>query len=114
VMNSRRFIAQCLACFRIRNSTQGSAALRDFDPVYVPDGSKASEVIAGQILEGVGHTERVAGRVLVLPTGTAVTPEQIDGICRVIQVAIANAEKVNEHLDRKRGGSQIVEAPAAH
>lgn len=60
------------------------------------------------------NTERVAGRVLVLPTGTAVTPDQIDGICRIIQVAIANTAKVNEHLDRKRGGSQIVEAPAAH
>lgn len=60
------------------------------------------------------HTERLAARVLVLPTGTAVTPDQISGICRVIQLAVGNAEKVNDHFDRNARGEKIVEAPAAH
>ena len=52
------------------------------------------------------QTERVASRVLVLPTGTAVGPEQVAGVCRVIRLAVANAAGVNAQLDAAR-------APAA-
>jgi len=45
------------------------------------------------------NTERVASRVLVLPTGTGVNPDEISGICRIVRLAIANAGKVNEQLD---------------
>src|SRR5262249_838880 len=39
VMKSRRLTAQYLPCFRAkRNSTQGTAALRDFEPIYVDVG----------------------------------------------------------------------------
>ena len=31
------------------------------------------------------HTERIAGRVLVLPTGTAVDPEQVGEICALVR-----------------------------
>ena len=46
------------------------------------------------------NTERVASRVLVLPTGTGVNPDEISAICRIVRLAIANAGKVNEQLDR--------------
>ena len=45
------------------------------------------------------QTEHVASRVLVLPTGTAVTQEQITAICRIIQLAVAEAEAINRQLD---------------
>jgi dTDP-4-amino-4,6-dideoxygalactose transaminase len=54
------------------------------------------------------QTERVASRVLVLPTGTAVGQEQVAGVCRVIRLAIANAEEVNAQLNTGR-----VPAPVA-
>jgi len=37
---------------------------------------------------------------LVLPTGTAVSVEEITAICRIIRLAVANAPKVNEHFDK--------------
>lgn len=40
------------------------------------------------------ETERLARRVLSLPTGTAVDEEAIVTICRIIRVALANAELV--------------------
>ena len=43
-------------------------------------------------------TEEVAKRVLVLPTGTAVTPEQISIICSIIRTAIENAPHVKGKL----------------
>jgi len=44
------------------------------------------------------QTEKVAQRVLVLPTGTAVTPDQISIVCSIIRTAIENAPKVKERL----------------
>ena len=49
------------------------------------------------------HTEQVCSRVLVLPTGTGISPDEITGICRILRLAIANAAKVNEQLDRVDG-----------
>jgi dTDP-4-amino-4,6-dideoxygalactose transaminase len=46
------------------------------------------------------HTERLASRVLILPTGTAVGRDQITGICRVIRMAVGDAVAVNEQLRR--------------
>ncbi len=43
-------------------------------------------------------TERVCNRVLVLPTGTAIHPEDIAAICRVIRVALENGPAVRERL----------------
>jgi dTDP-4-amino-4,6-dideoxygalactose transaminase len=57
------------------------------------------------------ETERVAARVLVLPTGTAVGPEQIAGICRVIRLAVANAAAVNQQLDTGRVPEPVAVAP---
>jgi dTDP-4-amino-4,6-dideoxygalactose transaminase len=44
------------------------------------------------------ETERLAGRVLSLPTGTAVGPEEIRAICQAIRFVIENSEAVRERL----------------
>jgi dTDP-4-amino-4,6-dideoxygalactose transaminase len=46
------------------------------------------------------NTEKVASQVLVLPTGTAVSLEEITAVCRIIRLAVANASKVNAHFDK--------------
>lgn len=50
---------------------------------------------AGMLLP---KTEQVASRVIVLPTGTAVGPDEVSGVCRVIRLALSNPQKVNERL----------------
>jgi len=44
------------------------------------------------------QTEKVASRVLVLPTGTAVGPEEIAGVCDIIRTALAQAVAVRLSL----------------
>jgi dTDP-4-amino-4,6-dideoxygalactose transaminase len=44
------------------------------------------------------HTERIAKRVISLPTGTAVTVEDIEGIYRVIRLAICNGRYLMTRL----------------
>lgn len=44
------------------------------------------------------QTEKVAQRVLVLPTGTAVPPEQISIICTIIRTALGHAPEIKEKL----------------
>jgi len=44
------------------------------------------------------HTEAVAGRVLVLPTGTAVTPADIEQICAIIRSALEHRVQIQEAL----------------
>ena len=44
------------------------------------------------------RTEEVAGRVLLLPNGTAIGPEHVEGICRLITRAAHHAEPLREHL----------------
>jgi hypothetical protein len=58
------------------------------------------------------QTERVASRVLVLPTGTAVGPEQVAGVCRVIRLVVANAASVNEQLNCGRVPAPVATAAA--
>ena len=45
------------------------------------------------------ETERVAERVLSLPTGTAIGPEEIRAICNIIRLALQNVEAVNMRLE---------------
>jgi dTDP-4-amino-4,6-dideoxygalactose transaminase len=48
-------------------------------------------------------TEALANRVLVLPTGTAVTPEDVAGICAIIRLAVAHGGDLHAQLaDRAR------------
>jgi dTDP-4-amino-4,6-dideoxygalactose transaminase len=41
------------------------------------------------------ETEKLALRVLSLPTGTAVGPEEIQQICRIIKLVVENSEKIS-------------------
>ena len=45
------------------------------------------------------QTERISARVLVLPTGETVSPDDIRRVCSIIRVAVENADGLMEHLD---------------
>lgn len=45
-------------------------------------------------------TERLAGQVLVLPTGTAVSPDDIAQIAQLIAFAVANGPAISRELNR--------------
>ena len=44
------------------------------------------------------ETEKLVRRVVALPTGTAIGPDEIDSICRIIHFVIANGSEVSERL----------------
>jgi dTDP-4-amino-4,6-dideoxygalactose transaminase len=44
------------------------------------------------------QTTAVAERVLVLPTGTAVTPEDIEQICAILRIALQNPAEIRDAL----------------
>ena len=46
-------------------------------------------------------TEELSGRLVVLPTGTAVGPEEVGGICDVISTAVAHGPDVSQRLARE-------------
>jgi dTDP-4-amino-4,6-dideoxygalactose transaminase len=46
------------------------------------------------------NTERIAGQVIVLPTGTAVGPAEIQIICDIIRFAVANRKEITDCLDQ--------------
>lgn len=46
-------------------------------------------------------TERIAGRLLQLPTGTSIAHPEINMICQTIKTAIEGAEEILAHLERK-------------
>ena len=52
------------------------------------------------------ETERLAGRVLVLPTGMSVGESDIHDICSVFQLAVGNAERVRERMARTPDAGQ--------
>jgi dTDP-4-amino-4,6-dideoxygalactose transaminase len=45
------------------------------------------------------ETEKTAGRVLVLPTGTTVGEQEIEIICDILRMAIANAEFIRKRQE---------------
>ena len=47
------------------------------------------------------QTERLAARVITLPTGQAITPEMIRVICDIIRVALENAGEIRGLLEEK-------------
>jgi dTDP-4-amino-4,6-dideoxygalactose transaminase len=51
-------------------------------------------------------TERLAQRVLVLPTGTAVSPEQIKTICGILRLAVSHGGDTARRLDGLRAAPQ--------
>jgi dTDP-4-amino-4,6-dideoxygalactose transaminase len=44
------------------------------------------------------ETERLTRRVLVLPTGTSIAPDDISKICWIIRLVITNSEQIRERL----------------
>jgi dTDP-4-amino-4,6-dideoxygalactose transaminase len=44
------------------------------------------------------HTDRLASRVMLLPTGTAVDPQQIATVCSILRTALENADFVRQRL----------------
>jgi dTDP-4-amino-4,6-dideoxygalactose transaminase len=47
-------------------------------------------------------TERVASRVLILPTGNAVTPGDVSVICRIVRLAVENSDALSNDGRRPR------------
>jgi dTDP-4-amino-4,6-dideoxygalactose transaminase len=43
-------------------------------------------------------TEEVAKRVLVLPTGSTITPQDIETICQIIRLALENSQDIRKHF----------------
>lgn len=53
------------------------------------------------------ETEKLAKRILILPTGTATQPEDIRKICQIVELVITHGSEVKERL-RNRSAEQIV------
>ncbi len=49
----------------------------------------------------LSNTEMVAGRVLSLPTGTAIQPSQITEICDLLRFVVQNASTIDQRLKNK-------------
>jgi dTDP-4-amino-4,6-dideoxygalactose transaminase len=56
-------------------------------------------------------TERVVQRVLSLPTGTAIGPDEIRRICQIIRLAVANGQEVRNRLEQQKVGRELVFVP---
>jgi dTDP-4-amino-4,6-dideoxygalactose transaminase len=50
------------------------------------------------------HTERIAARVMVLPTGQAISSDDITKLCNIVRTALHQAEQVRTTLRRKSAG----------
>lgn len=60
------------------------------------------------------ETEKLVERVLVLPTGTAIGPEEIRGICQIMRLAISRGPEVNRRADQLsaiKKGNRVESAP---
>ncbi|HKP54368.1 MAG TPA: aminotransferase class I/II-fold pyridoxal phosphate-dependent enzyme [Chloroflexia bacterium] len=45
------------------------------------------------------ETERLTGRVLLLPTGTAVGPDEIRQVCALLRLAVAHADELQQRVE---------------
>ncbi|MEZ3182552.1 dTDP-4-dehydro-6-deoxyglucose aminotransferase [Streptomyces pimonensis] len=52
------------------------------------------------------HTERLAARVLALPTGTSVSREDIRRVCNVLRLAVSYGADVTTRWNRMKGGRE--------
>lgn len=53
-------------------------------------------------------TERLAARVLLLPTGTAIGPEEISKICDVIRLVVLHGHEVRERLLNQTASTALI------
>ncbi len=59
------------------------------------------------------ETEKLIRRVLILPTGTAVGPEEISRICAILKVAIEGAEEVRGWFAARAASGRLPDSPEA-
>jgi dTDP-4-amino-4,6-dideoxygalactose transaminase len=60
------------------------------------------------------ETERLTNRVLCLPTGTAVGPQEVKMVCRIMTLALAHGGRVREGLRRRAAGSEAPGHSSTH
>jgi dTDP-4-amino-4,6-dideoxygalactose transaminase len=58
------------------------------------------------------ETEKVVRRILSLPTGTAIGPDDVSRICQIIRLVVTNGKEVRERLQRQTLAPQLVIAEA--
>ena len=51
-----------------------------------------------EVGERLPETGKLAGRVLVLPTGTSVGPREIAGVCQIVRFALAHGQELRKQL----------------
>jgi dTDP-4-amino-4,6-dideoxygalactose transaminase len=56
------------------------------------------------------ETERLANRIVVLPSGTAIGEDEVSGICQVVRLATANGRALRESLHRPQGAARSLGA----
>lgn len=56
-----------------------------------------------QAVQGLPHTDTIAAKLLVLPTGTAVSVEEIELICGLIELVVREGRQLREHLAAQFG-----------
>lgn len=54
------------------------------------------------------ETNRLVSRVLSLPTGTAIGPQEIEQLCQIIRLVVANGREIGKRLERKVGQKRLV------
>jgi dTDP-4-amino-4,6-dideoxygalactose transaminase len=52
------------------------------------------------------ETERLANRIVVLPSGTAIGEDEVSGICQVVRLATANGRALRESLYQPQGAAR--------
>lgn len=57
------------------------------------------------------ETDRLSERVIALPTGTAVTTEQIALVCQVIRTVVSHGAAIQRHLSESNSETSTVAAP---
>lgn len=60
------------------------------------------------------ETEKLTQRVLALPTGTAVGPEDVEKVCQIIGLALAHGERVREGLRQRATSTEPPGLAATH
>jgi dTDP-4-amino-4,6-dideoxygalactose transaminase len=48
------------------------------------------------------HTERLTHQLMSLPNGTAVGPDEVAGVCRIVRLALEHADEVRARLAQMR------------
>jgi dTDP-4-amino-4,6-dideoxygalactose transaminase len=70
---------------------------------------RTSDPEAGRLLP---ETERIAERLLILPTGTAVEPDDIADICAILRLAIGGSGELQMRLDNGLDGAAVADRAA--